>query len=94
MPLLMAGDRNIRPHPTPEIFMYRIAGWVIVIISAMAGYACDDPVGPGNSMGQKPSVAVERSRRPAISPVPDSVGIPPVLPPIYEELPSDFDGTQ
>ena len=74
--------------------MYRIAGWVIVIISAMAGSACHDPVGPGKSMGQKPSVAIERSRRPTMSPVPDSVWVSPVLPPIYEELPPDFDGTQ
>ena len=73
--------------------MHRIAGWLIVIISAMAVSACHDPAGPDNGMGHKPSVAVERSRRPPIGPVPDSVWLPPVLPPIYEELPPDFGGT-
>ena len=74
--------------------MHRIAGWLIVIIAAMAGSACHDPVGPGNGTRLEPSVAVERSRRRPIGPVPDSISIPPVLPPIYEELPPGFDGTQ
>jgi hypothetical protein len=74
--------------------MHRIAGRLIVITSAIASSACHDPIGPGNGTGQTPAVTVERSRRPTIGPVPDSVWIPPVLPPIYEELPSNIDDPQ
>lgn len=74
--------------------MQRIAAWLLVLTSTMASSACHDPVGPAAATRQQPSVAVERSRRPTFVPVPDSVWIPPVLPPIYEELPPDFAGTQ
>ena len=76
--------------------MHRIASWPVVLLWAVTVSACTDPIGPTEGIGRTPSVAAERSRQPATGPisVPDSVGIPPSIPPIYEEAPLNFDGGQ
>ena len=76
--------------------MHRIASWPVVLLWAVTLFACADPIGPTEDIGRGPSVAVERARRPGIGPisVPDSIGIPPSIPPIYEQAPLDFDGAQ
>ena len=76
--------------------MHRIASWPVVLLSAVTLSACADPIGPSEGIGRSPSVAVEHARRPGTGPisVPDSIGIPPSIPPIYEEAPLNLDGAQ
>lgn len=73
--------------------MHRIARWPVVVLWAVSLSACADPVGPTEVTG--PSV-LEDMRRPPSGPisVPDSIGIQPLIPPIYEEAPLNFDGVQ
>ena len=76
--------------------MHHIASWPVVLLSVVTLSACADPIGPTEIIGRGPSVAVARARRPGTGPisVPDSIGIPPSIPPIYEEAPLDIDGAQ
>ena len=77
--------------------MRRIAGWLVVLMGAVALSACDNPTAPTSVTGPRPALAAERGRRPGTGPtsVPDSIGIPPSpIPPIYEEAPPNFDGGQ
>ena len=76
--------------------MHRIVNWSIAAVVTLSLSACGNPIGPDSVTRGRPSVAVERSRRPPTGPitVPDSVGIPPSIPPIYEELPPGLDVAQ
>jgi hypothetical protein len=69
--------------------MHSIFGAGVILASAIL-LACGDPVGP------KPQPESELARRPAPGPitVPDSIGIPPSIPPIYEEAPAGIEGPQ
>jgi hypothetical protein len=75
-----------------EIFMHSMIARPVVIVSAILLAACADPVGPGPESLGGPAVdaACARPRRGAPIPSPDSVGIPPSIPPIYEQLPGMF----
>lgn len=76
--------------------MHRIASWPVVLLWSLTLSACADPIGPTEVIGRGPSMVVERAHRPGTGPisVPDSIGIPPSIPPIYEEAPLNFDGAQ
>ena len=76
--------------------MHSMIAGPIVIVSAMLLAACADPIGPGrNTLGNPTVVAtLARGRPGAPVPVPDSVGIPPSIPPIHEEVPEGFDAQQ
>ncbi|HJU68541.1 MAG TPA: hypothetical protein VJ650_09885 [Gemmatimonadaceae bacterium] len=61
----------------------------------LLGAACSEPSGPaGPPMTQQTTVEVVRQRPTVPGSIPDSVGIPPSIPPIYEEAPPGFDGPQ
>lgn len=69
--------------------MHSLIAGRLLILTAMLIAACADPVRPTPPPGYDPTVvaAVSRQRAPAPVSVPDSVGIPPSIPPIFEELP-------
>ena len=56
--------------------------------------ACGDPLGPSNPVDHPTTVEALRQRPAVPVSVPDSVGIPPSIPPIYEEAPPGFDTEQ
>ena len=55
--------------------------------------ACGHPLGPADPVDHPTTVEALR-QRPSDPAVPDSVGIPPSIPPIYEEAPPGFDTEQ
>lgn len=61
---------------------------------ALLAAACGDPLGPSDPVDQPTTVEALRHRPSAPASVPDSVGIPPSIPPIYEEAPPGFDTEQ
>ena len=56
--------------------------------------ACGDPFGPSNPVDHPTTVEALRQRPAVPVSVPDSVGIPPSIPPIYEEAPPGVDTEQ
>lgn len=65
----------------------------VVIMAALVLAACADPFGPGPTIARDPTVIAQLAReRPAVPTVPsDSAGIPPSIPPVYEEAPAGLD---
>jgi hypothetical protein len=53
--------------------------------------ACGDPFEPSNPVDHPTTVEALRQRPAVPVSVPDSVGVPPSIPPIYEEAPPGFD---
>ena len=64
-----------------------------IIVLATLTAACADPVAPVLP-GVEARGLVARRGPTAPVPVPDSVGIPPSIPPIFEEAPPGFDTAQ
>lgn len=67
-----------------------------IIVLTILATACADPTAPTfpDDYGRG---TVARVARPTPTPpvsIPDSVGIPPSIPPIFEEAPTGFDTTQ
>jgi hypothetical protein len=64
------------------------------VIALVAVVACTQPSGPEQSPGDEPATVamLARQRSPVPATVPDSVGIPPSIPPIVEEAPAGFEG--
>jgi hypothetical protein len=57
--------------------------------------ACAVPSAPPNPGVDRPTTVEAFRQRPTVpGSFPDSVGIPPSIPPIYEEAPAGFDGPQ
>ena len=73
--------------------MHSIISGRLGILAAMMIAACADPVRPTPPLAYDPAVvaAASRQRATAPVPVPDSVGIPPSFPPIFEELPAEVE---
>ena len=71
--------------------MHSIVGASLIMASAILVAACADP-----ATSPAPRPGSELARRPAPVPigVPDSIGISPTIPPIYEEVPAGNDGPQ
>jgi hypothetical protein len=69
-----------------------IAGRVVLLAAALLA-ACADPVGPTQQLVDDPTVFEAFARKRPAEPVsvPDSIGIPPSIPPIFEEVPADLD---
>lgn len=76
--------------------MHHVIAWPIVVVTAILLAGCVDPVGPiPRGVADPTSVAaIDRRRPPATYPFPDSVSVPPLLPPIYEEIPTILDVLQ
>ena len=72
-----------------------IAGRVVILAAALIA-ACADPVGPAPQVVDDPTFYAAFARKRPSPPVsiPDSVGIPPMPPPIFEEMPAGSDGSQ
>jgi hypothetical protein len=72
-----------------------IVGRVVILAAAVIA-ACADPVGPTQQVADDPTVfAAFARKRPSLpGSGPDSVGIPPMPPPIFEEVPAALDGSQ
>ena len=70
--------------------------FVAGILAAALIAACADPVGPPPQVVDAPSVVAAFARQRPTAPVsvPDSIGIPPSIPPIFEEVPAEIDGAQ
>lgn len=66
------------------------------ILAAALITACADPVGPPQQVVDDPTVVAAFARQRPTAPVsvPDSIGIPPSIPPIFEEVPAELDGSQ
>ena len=71
--------------------MHSIISGRLVILAAMLIAACADPMRPTPPPAYETAVVAAASRQRATAPVPDSVGIPPSIPPIFEQLPSDVE---
>jgi hypothetical protein len=71
--------------------MHSIVGVGLVLASAIVIAACTDP-----ATSPAPRPESDLARRPAPAPVgvPDSIGITPTIPPIYEEVPAEIGGPQ
>lgn len=79
--------------PSTEIFMHSIIAGGILVAALIT--ACADPVGPPRQVVDPTVVAAFARQRPtAPVSVPDSIGIPPSIPPIFEEVPAELDGSQ
>lgn len=67
-----------------------------VFLAAILLAACADPFGPPVRVVGDPTTFARLGPRWPTVPIapPDSVGIPPSIPPIYEEVPSEFGGAQ
>jgi hypothetical protein len=67
-----------------------------VIVLTMAATACADPVAPTlPGVDDRSTIArVARGGPTAPASVPDSVGIPPSIPPIFEQAPPELDTAQ
>lgn len=66
------------------------------ILAAALIAACADPMGPPPQLVDAPTVVTAFARQRPTAPVsvPDSIGIPPSIPPIFEEVPAELDGSQ
>ena len=66
------------------------------ILAAALVTACADPVGPSQHVVDDPTVVAAFARQRPTAPVsaPDSIGIPPSIPPIFEEVPAELGGSQ
>jgi hypothetical protein len=73
--------------------MHTFITGVVIMMAALALAACADPFGPGPTIATDPTVIAQLARaRPAVPAVPpDSAGIPPSIPPVYEEAPPGLD---
>lgn len=73
--------------------MHTFITGVVIMMAALALAACADPFGPGPTIAKDPTVIAQLAReRPAVPTVPpDSAGIPPSIPPVYEEAPPGLD---
>jgi hypothetical protein len=72
--------------------MHSLVGAGLIMASAILIVGCTDP-----ATSPAPWPESELARRPSPVPpvgVPDSIGISPTLPPIYEEAPPGIDGPQ
>ncbi len=75
--------------------MYGVSAWSILALAAVSLFGCADAAGPTPQSIGDPTVADATGRLPkGPLPVPDSVGIPPSIPPIYEEVPTIGDAPQ
>lgn len=76
--------------------MHSIIGGRPVVLAATLIAACADSVGPIPRSADDPTVVAALVRERPTTPVsvPDSVGIPPSIPPIFEQLPPDFEAPQ
>lgn len=70
-----------------------LMGAVVIVAALVLLAACADPFGPGPTIARDPTVIARLAReRPAVPTVPsDSAGIPPSIPPVYEEAPAGLD---
>jgi hypothetical protein len=70
--------------------MHHVMAWPIVVVAAVLLTGCVNPVGPNpHAVGDPTSIADLARGRPTPPPsAPDSAGIPPSIPPIYEEFPT------
>jgi hypothetical protein len=80
--------------PSTEIFMHSIIAGGILAAALIT--ACADPVGPPQQVVDDTTVVAAFARQRPTAPVsvPDSIGIPPSIPPIFEEVPAELDGSQ
>jgi len=80
--------------PSSEIFMRSIIVGGLVLLAPMLT-SCADPTSPTPQPAHDVVLAAFARQRPTVPfLVPDSVGIPPSIPPIFEEVPAELDGTQ
>ena len=64
-----------------------------VLLASLLLVACADPSGlPGDIVRDPTVFASGRPRN--VAPPPDSIGIPPSTPPVYEEVPEGFSDSQ
>jgi len=81
--------------PSSEIFMRSIIVGGLVLLAPILT-SCADPTSPTPQPAHDAAVLAAFARHRPTVPflVPDSVGIPPSIPPIFEEVPAELDGTQ
>jgi hypothetical protein len=72
--------------------MHPMVAGPIIVLTVIAIAACADPTGPGRTIVGDPTVIAHLGReRPTVPGFPpDSVGIPPSIPPVYEEVPPEL----
>ena len=64
-----------------------------VLLAAVLLVACTDPSGPSGHVVRDPTVLADGGPRNRL-PTPDSIGIPPSIPRVYEEVPAGFSESQ
>ncbi len=80
--------------PSAEIFMRSIITRGLAFLAATLA-SCADPTSSIRPLTEDAAVSGAFARQRPTSPtsVPDSIGIPPSIPPIFEEMPAELDGT-
>jgi len=64
-----------------------------LFLTSVVLVACTDPSGPTGHVVRDPTVFASGGPR-TRPPTPDSIGIPPSIPPIHEEVPEGFNDLQ